>query len=398
MTPSEKRVYADHAATTPVRDEVAAAMWPHLGAGGFNPSSLHAEGRAARAAVDDARAVVAGILGAKPREIVFTAGGSEADNLAILGVARAAGPAPGRPHVVTGATEHHAVLEACRRLGEDGYEVTVLPVDGDGLIPAESFANALRPRTVLASLMLANNELGTLHPIALLAGIARRRGVVFHTDAVQAPGRLALDVDELGVDALSLSAHKFYGPKGVGALYVRSGTALAPQILGGSQEGGLRAGTENVAGIVGFARALELASRELPEEARRLASLRDRFEAGVLAAVPGVAVNAAGAARLPNLSSLAFAGVSASDLLVHLDLAGVAVSAGSACSAGSTTPSHVLTALGLPTWAARGTIRFSFGKLTSEQDVEALLRMLPAAVAAVRVGGPDLGKALAAAR
>jgi cysteine desulfurase len=384
------RIYADHAATTPIRDEVLAAMLPHFGTLGFNASSLHAEGRAARAALDDARALTARLLGAKPREIVFTGGGSEADNLAILGAARGA-RARGR-HAITAATEHHAVLHAFDVLREDGFDVTILPVDGDGRIDPAAFAAALRPDTTLVSLMLANNELGTLHPIAELARLARARapGILVHTDAVQAPGRVALDVAALGIDLLSLSAHKFYGPKGVGMLYVRSGTPVASLVVGGGQEHGLRAGTENVAGIVGFARALELAVAELPAETARLRGLRDRFEAAAVA-IPGTRVNGGGAERLPNVSSIAFPDADATALLVTLDLAGVAVSAGSACAAGSPEPSHVLDAIGAPAWARAGTLRFSFGKLTSREDVERLEAMLPLLAVRLGVAYPDLG-------
>jgi cysteine desulfurase len=383
------RIYADHAATTPVRDEVTAAMLPYFGTFGFNPSSQHAEGRAARAALDEARATVAGLLGARPREIVFTGGGSEADTLAIVGGARAA-RGRGR-HVVTAATEHHAVLHATDVLRDEGFEVTVLGVDSQGLVDPAAFEAALRPDTVLASIMLANNELGTLTPIADLARVARERGVVFHCDAVQAPGRVPLDVDALGVDLLSLSAHKFYGPKGVGVLYVRSGTPLVALVVGGGQEAGLRAGTENVAGIVGLARALELAVAEMPAEVARLEGMRDRFEAGVDRAIADVCVNGRRAPRLPNVSSLAFRGVEAATFLVRLDLDGVAVSAGSACAAGSVEPSHVIAALGAPRWVELGTIRFSFGKLTSEHDVERLVSMLPEAVSGVRVDTAELG-------
>jgi cysteine desulfurase len=382
------RIYADHAATTPVRDEVVAAMLPYFGTFGFNASSLHAEGRAARAALDGARASVAALLGAQPREIVFTGGGSEADTLAITGAAKAA-RARGR-HVVTSPIEHHAVLHAVDVLREDGFEVTQVPLDEDGRVVPAAFEAALRPDTVLASIMLANNELGTLQPIESLARIARSRGVLFHCDAVQAPGRVPLDVRALDVDLLALSAHKFYGPKGVGLLYVRSGTPLVPLVVGGGQEAGLRAGTENVAGIVGFARALELAVAEMPAEVPRLAGLRDRFEAGVTS-LPGVRVNAAGAPRLPNVSSVAFEGVDAPTLLIRLDLEGVAASAGSACAAGSTEPSHVLAALDLPHWAKTGTVRFSFGKLTSGQDVERIVEMLPEILRAVRESAPDVG-------
>jgi cysteine desulfurase len=383
------RIYADHAATTPVRAEVIEAMIPYLGANGFNASSPYAEGRAARAALDDARRRVAGVLGAKPREIVFTGGASEADNLAIIGAARAA-RARGN-HIVTAASEHHAVLHAVERLREDGFEVTVLDVDRDGRVDPAAYRASLREGTILAALMLANNELGTIHPISAFAAEARERGILFHCDAVQAPGRLALDVAELGVDLLAISAHKFYGPKGVGVLYVREGTPLAPLVVGGGQEFGLRAGTENVSGIVGLARALELAAAELPAESVRLARMRDGFERAIRAAEPDARFNASGAPRLPNLSSIAFPGLDAATILVNLDLAGVAVSAGSACAAGATTSSHVLRAIGAPLRERSGTLRFSFGRLSSEQDVERLQTMVPGILAQVRVAAPDLG-------
>jgi cysteine desulfurase len=385
---NDERIYADHAATTPVRNEAIAAMLPYFGTFGFNPSSVHAEGRTARAALDGARASVAALLGAKPREIVFTGGGSEADTLAVVGAARAA-RGRGR-HVVTSAVEHHAVLHATDLLRDEGYEVTVLGVDAAGRVEPDAFAAALRPDTVLASIMLANNELGTLQPIPELARAARRRGVVFHTDAIQAPGRVPLDVGALGVDLLSLSAHKFYGPKGVGALYVRSGTPLEPLVVGGGQEHGLRAGTENVAGIVGFAHAFALAVAELPAEAERLAALRDRFEAG-LESAGGVHVNGRDAQRLPNVSSVAFRGIDAATFLVRLDLDGVAASAGSACAAGSTEPSHVLAALDVPPWVRSGTLRFSFGRLTSEQDVERLVKMVRGIFESIGTGNAYLG-------
>jgi cysteine desulfurase len=375
-----KRVYLDHAATTPARPEVVEAMLPFLG-GGFNPSSLHAEGRHARAAVDAARETCGRLLGAKPREIVFTDGGTEADNLAILGIASARRSAG---HVVTVATEHPAVLRACEALGARGWEHSAVGVDAEGRLAKPEFAAALRSGTVLASVMLANNEIGTLHPIADLAALAHERGTLFHTDAVAAAGRMPLDVGRLGVDLLALSAHKFGGPKGVGLLFVREGTPLAPERFGGGQENGLRAGTENVAGIVGLARAFELASAEQAAEAARLGRLRDRFESGLAAALPGVRVNGAHAPRVPGISSVAFPGLQASDMLARLDLEGFAVSAGSACAAGSTRPSHVLRAIGAPAWAARGTLRFSFGALTDEGDVEYLLARLPALVGEMR--------------
>lgn len=386
----EPRIYLDHAATTPVRDEVLTAMIPHFGALGFNASSQYAEGRAARAALDAARRTVARLLGARGREIVFTGGGSEADNLAIFGVARARRAQGDR--IVTVATEHHAVLHAMDVLRDDGFTVTVVPVDSQGRLDPAEFARALRPGTILASVMLANNELGTVHPIAELAALARVRGVTFHCDAVQAPGRLPLDVRELGVDLLALSGHKFYGPKGVGALYVRAGTPLAPLVVGGGQEAGLRAGTENVAGIVGFARAFELAALELPVESDRLRTLRDRFETALAGRLPGVRPHVARETpRLPNVASVAFGGIEASELLVRLDLGGLAVSAGSACAAGSSRPSHVLAAAGIPLAQQKETLRFSFGKLTREAESERALSIVVRAVEAIRVARLEVG-------
>lgn len=378
---STGRIYLDHAATTPCRPEVVAAMTPLLTDGGYNPSSQHLEGRRARAALDDARERVARVLGAKPREIVFTGGGSEADALAIMGVTRAR-RADGR-HVVTAATEHHAVLRAFEALREDGWSVTILPVDAEGRVSTAGFASALRSDTVFASIMLANNEIGTIAPVAELASIARAHGVVFHTDAVQAPGQVPLSAGAVGADLISLSAHKFYGPKGVGLLYVREGTPLAPLVLGGGQEAGQRSGTENVAGIVGLAVALELAVREMPEVPRRIAALRDALETGVLSALPGTVVYGRGATRLPNNSSLGFEAVDADALLALLDLAGIAVSRGSACAAGSAEPSHVLAAVD-PAPGRRGVIRFSLGRLTTRDEIESVITVLPGMVGRTR--------------
>jgi cysteine desulfurase len=377
------RIYLDHAATTAARAEVIAAMTPLLEA--FNPNSLHAEGRAARAVVDSAREAVARVLGAAPREIVFTGGGSESIGLAIAGAARAAS-ARGR-HVVTVATEHHAVLHAVDALERDGWRVTRLAVDQRGLVDPAAFDAALTPETTLASVMLANNEIGVVQPVAELARIAREHGVLLHTDAIQAPGWLPLDVEALGVDLLSLSGHKFHGPKGVGVLYVRRGTPLEPLIVGGGQEHGLRAGTENVAGIAGFAVALTLADAERPETAPRVQALRDRLEGGIVAAVPGVVVNAARAPRLPNNLSVAFADVPSDALLIRLDLEGVAASAGSACAAGSLEPSHVAAALGLDDRHVRGVIRFSLGRNTTAAELDEALRRLTGIMASM---GPPL--------
>lgn len=381
MTPTP-RIYLDNAATTPVRREVIDAMLPHFGQNGYNASSVHAEGRAARAALDDARDRVARCLGAKSKEIVFTGGGSEADNLALIGVARAL-RSRGR-HLVSAATEHHAVLHALEALREDGWEVTLLAVDADGRVSPETFASALRPDTVLASVMYVNNEIGTVQPVAQLAALAHERNVVFHTDAVQAAAYLPLDVGALGVDLLSLAAHKFYGPKGTGLLYVREGTPIQALIHGGSQEFSKRAGTENVAGIVGLVTALELALDERTEAAARIATLRDGFETRVLRRIGDVRVNGSGALRAPHISSMSFLGVSSEQLLMRLDLEGIAVSAGSACASGAVEPSHVIAALGLPEPWMRGVIRFSLGRRTAAAKIDRAAEVLEQAVADLR--------------
>jgi cysteine desulfurase len=377
------RIYLDHAATTPLSPDVLDAMQPYFSQDGYNPSSIHAEGRRARAAIDAARESIAAILHCKPKEIVFTASGTEADNMAVIGAARAA-RMRGK-HVVTTAIEHHAVLHAVRALRDEGFEVTLLPVDANGVVDVAGFADALRDDTVLAAVMYANNEIGTIEPIAQLAQVARERGIVFFADAVQAAGALDLDVRALGVDALAVSAHKFYGPKGVGALFVRDGTPLEALIHGGGQERGRRSGTENVSGVVGMARALELADGQRSEANVRVAGLRDVLEAKVTAAVPRVHVNAQRVARLPGISSLTFAGVDAEALVIALDLAGVAVSAGSACAAGSLEASHVVGALGGAA-ASGGTLRLSLGRGTTLEQVERVAALLPPLVAAQREG------------
>ncbi len=351
---------------------------------GFNPSSLHAEGRRARAVLDDARDRVAAVLGAKRGEIVFTGGGTEADNQAILGAARASrGPA----HVVASAIEHHAVLAALEQLKSEGFDTTLLPVESDGTLHPTAFAQALRPDTLLASVMYVNNEIGSVQRVSDLARIARQRGVLFHCDAIQAPSWLPIDVSELGVDMLSLSAHKFGGPKGVGVLYVREGVALMALVHGGGQESGRRAGTENVAGAAGLAAALELAAEERAQKSPRVAALRDRLEEGIRSAVHGVRVNAAAGPRSPNIANLSFAGVDSETLLVALDLAGVAVSAGSACTSGVLEPSHVLGALGLDAEWTRGVIRFSLGSGTTPEEVERTISLLPGLIGRLRGNG-----------
>jgi cysteine desulfurase len=375
---NSERIYLDHAATTPLRAEVASEMRMAWSESDFNPSSLHYEGRRARAAVDDARDRIAAVIGAKRNEIVFTSGGTEADNLALVGVLRT----KGRPaHVVVSAVEHHAVLAAVEQLEAEGVESSRAGVDSRGLVDPAEFRRTLRPHTVLASIMYANNEVGTIQPIAELAAIARERGVLFHTDAVAAPLWLPIDVRELNVDLLSLSAHKFGGPKGVGFLYVREHVPLAPVIGGGGQQSGRRSGTEDVPGIRGLARALELAASERSDAAKRIARLRDRLEAGIRSALPEASVNAAGAQRLANNCNVSLPGIDATALLIALDLAGIAVSAGSACSSGAPAASHVLAAM---TGGSASGVRLSLGTQTTAAQVERVLRILPRAVAGCR--------------
>lgn len=348
--------------------------------GEYNPSSLHAEGRRARAALDGARQRVAALLGAAGNEIVFTSSGTESDNLALLGVARASGAGA---HVVSTATEHHAVLGALDRLREEGFEITVLPVGADGRLDAGEFEASLRPNTVLASVAYANNETGTVQPIAQLAAVARARGVAFHTDAVQAARWLSLTPDELGADLVTLSAHKAGGPHGAGLLYARSSVTLAPISYGGGQESGRRSGTHNLAGILGMATAFELAVSERDQAARRVAALRDRLEAAIRAEVPDVRINGA-AERLPNFLNLSFAGVESATLLIALDLAGIAASAGSACTSGSPEPSHVLRAMGIDERWQTSAIRFTLGTETSTAEIDRVAALIPSLVAGLR--------------
>ncbi|HTX55467.1 MAG TPA: cysteine desulfurase family protein [Candidatus Acidoferrales bacterium] len=367
------RIYLDHAATTPVHDSVLAEMLPYFREAGANPSSLHGEGRRARAGLDQARDRVAASLGVSRKEITFTGSGSESDNQAIIGVARTHRDR-GR-HIVSTQIEHHAVLHALDALRDEGFEITLLPVDERGMIDAQTFARALRDDTILATVMYANNEIGVIEPIAQLAAAARENGVIFHTDAIQAPGWIDVRPRDLGVDLLSLSAHKFYGPKGVGVLYVREGLALAPLVHGGGQEFGRRSGTENVAGIVGLAAALERAVRMQPDRAARAGRLRDRLEAGLRAG--GIRVNGEGAPRLPNYSNVSFVGLDSEALLVRFDLEGIAVSTGSACTSGAIEPSHVIAALGGEPHRGQGVIRFTLGESTTEEEIDRVLALVP---------------------
>ncbi len=393
----EQVVYLDHAATTPTDPAVVAAMLPFFGTTFGNPSSIYRIGRASLQAVDEARSAVAAVLNANPSEIVFTGGGSEADNLAIKGVALAQQRAGRGAHIITSAIEHHAVLHACEYLQEFGFEITVLPVDSQGLVAPSDLEAALRPDTVLVTIMYANNEIGTIQPISELGAICRAHKVPFHTDAVQAGGTLTLDVQALNVDLLTLTAHKFYGPKGSGALYVRRGTPMLPQINGGGQERRRRAGTENVPGIVGFATALQLADGQRDSYAAHCLALRDQLIDGVMATIPHVTLNGHATARLANNANLAFEFVEGESVLLLLDQQGFCASSGSACTSGSVEPSHVLMALGVGPEQATGSVRFSVGKSTTAADIDRLLAALPPIIERLRSVSPQYRAAQAVA-
>jgi len=378
-------IYLDYAATTPLDPRALEAMLPFLREEFGNPSSVHGYGRRAEKAVEGARRSVAEVLGCAPDEIIFTSGGSESNNLALRGAAFAAREQRGANHLITAPTEHEAVLATLHQLRDHfGFELTELPVDRTGRVAPEAVARALRPDTGLVSVMTANNEIGTLQPVAEIAAICRERGVLVHTDAVQAASQLDLDVRVLGVDLLSLGAHKFYGPKGVGVLYVRHGTPLLPTQTGGAQERGRRAGTSNVAYIVGLAEALRITAQERETHNSRFAALREYVIAGVLSNVPESRVTGHRLERLPNHASFVFRHVNGNDLLMHLDLAGFAASSGSACKTGDPRPSGVLLALGLePEWAL-GSLRITVGRGTTETHVERLVTVLPKVIEKLR--------------
>ncbi len=375
-------IYLDHNATTPLHPRVLEAMLPYLRERWGNPSSPHRVGHQARTAVEHARGRIAEHLACAPAELVFCASGTEADNLALRGVAhalRARGD-----HIVTSAIEHHAVLHTCRALEAGGLRVTYLPVSPAGLVEPRALEASLDAGTTLVSVMHANNETGVLQPLEEIAAITRRRGVVLHTDAVQTAGKLPLRLAELGADLVTLSAHKLYGPKGAAALYVREGTPLSPVTTGGAQERGLRAGTEDVAAIVGFAEAVALACEDLAHEGARLRALRDRLERELVAAVPGTRIHGALAPRVPNTASLGFPGVDGESVVLGLDLQGICASTGSACSTGEPEPSHVLRAMGCSPREAQGAVRLSLGRETREEDVAAVVRALADTVERLR--------------
>ncbi|HVL69234.1 MAG TPA: cysteine desulfurase family protein [Vicinamibacterales bacterium] len=377
------RIYFDHNATTPVDPAVLDAVVRVLRDEFGNASSVHHFGQRAKAVLDDARSAVAALIGGEPGEVVFTSGGTEADNFALRGVAEALEPT-GRRHLIATSIEHEAVLVTLKALARRGWRVTLLPVDAGGIVSPEALREAIADDTALVSVMHANNEIGTVQPIAELARIARERGAVFHTDAVQSAGKIPLDVRALGVDLASISAHKFYGPKGAGALWIRRGTRVASIMTGGKHERNRRAGTENVPGIAGLGAAAQLARTKLADEARRLGALRDRLETEVLARVPGTAINGAREPRVPNTTNISVDGIEAESLLIALDLEGIAVSTGSACSSGTLEPSHVLRAMGLPAHRTQNSIRISLGSANTDAQVDYFLEKLPAVVAKLR--------------
>ena len=379
-------IYLDFNATTPVDTSVLDAMLGYFSEDFGNANSIHSAGQRSRAAVDRARESVAALIGAKPGEIVFTSGGTESDNLAILGCVAASRRT--RKHLITTAIEHHAVLNAFQSLEKQGIDVTFVSVGRDGVVDPDEVRRALRPETVLISVMHANNELGTIQPIAEIGTIAADVDVYFHCDAIQSAGKLPLDVNILGVDFLSISAHKIYGPKGVGALYVRSGTPLEPQLHGGHHERDRRPGTENVAGIAGFGKAAEIAKARLAEDATRTSALRDRLEEALLGTISSVRVNGDRVRRVSNTTNLTFTGTNGESLVIALDLLGVESSTGAACSSGAIEPSHVLTAIGLSPDEARSSLRFSLGRTTTADDIEAAIKIIPAAVQRLRSLSP----------
>ena len=389
-----ERIYFDHAATTPLDPRVREAMLPYLDESFGNPSSLHWAGREAHAAVDGARAEVADLIGARPSEIVFTGSGTEADNLALRGILERAGG-----HVIVSAFEHPAVIETCKYLATRGVQVTQLPIGSDGIVQPDSLVKALRPDTRLVSVMTANNVVGTIQPVTELARITKEHGALFHTDAVQAAGKLRLDVSHMNADLLSLSAHKFHGPKGLGALYVRAGVELTPIVFGGGQERGLRSATENVAGIAGFGRAASIAREETSDETVRLVALRDRIVASVTETIPNAYFIGHPYLRLPGHLCLGFAGQEgeAVRLLLELDERGFAVSSGSACSSSHVgEPSYVLTSMGLDQIRARGSLRITLGRFTTANEVDEFLNVLPDAVGSLRTIASHAGFAVRA--
>ena len=397
------RVYLDFNATTPVAPQVLDAMLPYFSADFANASSIHTPGQRARAAVETAREQVAALIGARPQEIVFSSGGTESDNHAIFGIVSAMvgqeflPVAPSdlsnrAPHIITTTLEHEAVLNACQAAEKQGVTVTYLPVDREGKVNPESVRQAIRPETTLITIMQANNELGTIQPLEEIGRIAKEHKIYFHTDAVQSAGKIPIDVNTLNVNLLSLSGHKLYASKGIGALYVRSGTRLQQLLYGGHHQRGFRPGTENVAGIVGLGKAAEIARTSLASDTQRVSSLRDKLERGLLQHVPQIRVNGAAAPRIPNTTNIMFAAIEGEALVIALDLKGLACSVGAACSSGAVEPSHVLTAIGLSQEDAKSSLRFSLGRHTTDAEINFALEVIPAAVAQLRSISPTYRK------
>lgn len=383
-----KRIYLDYAATTPTHPEVVKAMLPYFTEGFGNPSSIHSLGQEAKGAIEEARAKVADFIGARDEEIVFTGGGTEADNFALKGVALAR-ESKGN-HIITSSIEHHAVLESCKFLQKRGFKVTYLPVDEHGLVDPDDVKKAITAKTILISIMHANNEVGTIEPLAEIGDIARAAGVYFHTDAVQTVGHIPIDVNELKVDLLAMSAHKLYGPKGVGVLYIRKGTRLTPFMHGGEQEKRRRASTENVPGIVGLGKAIDIARQEMSQEAIQLARLRDQLIEGLPERIDHIRLNGHPVRRLPNNVNVSVDYIEGESILLNLDLEGICASTGSACSSSSLEPSYVLLAMGLAHEQAHGSLRLTLGKWSEEEDINRVLEVLPRVVAKLRAMSPLL--------
>ena len=382
----DKKIYLDHAATTYTRQEVVDAMLPYFTEKFGNASTIYSIGRESKKAIEEAREKVARALGAQPNEVFFTGSGTEADNWAIKGIAYA-NRSKGN-HIITSSIEHHAVLHTCQYLESEGFEVTYLPVDEYGLVDPEQVRNAIKDNTILITIMFANNEIGTIQPVKEIGKIAKEKGVYFHTDAVQAVGNVPIDVNDMNIDLLSLSGHKFYGPKGVGALYIRKGTKIVSYLHGGAQERGRRASTENVPAIVGLGRAIELATNDMEEHNKKLVKLRDRTITEVLKRIPYSRLNGHREKRLPGNANFSFEFIEGESLLLMLDMKGIAASSGSACTSGSLDPSHVLLAIGLPHEIAHGSLRITFGADNTEEDVDYLLEVLPPIVERLREMSP----------
>ena len=380
------RIYFDHNATTPVLDEVFEAMVPFLKEQWGNPSSIHWAGRGTRKAVEDARERVAALLNCAPLELIFTSSGTEGDNHAIKGLAYAQKNKGN--HIITTKVEHPAVLSTCKHLQKEGFEVTYLDVDKDGLLDLEELTKAITPKTILISVMFANNETGVIFPIKEIGRIAKEKGVAFHTDAVQAAGKIKIDVQDLNVDLMTISGHKLYAPKGVGALFIKRGTRLVPLIHGGHQERNRRGGTENVAGIVAMGKAAEIAMRDMDKEIEHLQVLKERLEKGIADRVPHIKVNGHADKRLPNTSNISFEFVEGESLLLNLDMKGIAASSGSACTSGSLEPSHVLVSMGLTHELSHGSVRFSLGKSNTIEEIDYLLEIMPPIVERMRSMSP----------